>query len=530
MRKKAMKLLSVMLAIFMAFAAVPLSGLAGIDLPIFRASAVEETETEISGKLGTKLTWSIDKASRTLTVDNKGQMISFSTTEAPWKNYKSYFDAVVINDGCANVGAGAFSGCENIVSVDLPSSISTIDDSAFYGCGLKTIEIPYGVKTINSSSFSFCRNLETVKLAYGVTVIGSYAFEYCINLININIPDSVDVLGSAAFRNCIRLENIKISDSVGHLGSYTFADCVSLSNVLLGSRIKTIGNNAFAGCKNLSVISMPYFCGKISMSAFAGCSNLSQVYIYNKGCSIDQDAIPITATIYGFTGSTAEDFATQYGYNFVSIDTPCEHEYSNDCDNSCNKCGEIRDAAHSFGGWTVEREATCSQTGLQIRTCSVCGTVEREALPLIDHTDANDDGICDICKKQFALRYPKKGVCGPKLTWTLDDDGVLTIEGTGEMYDFYEGDSIFVSDGTQSPNTTTTAPGISTVTRSADPDIRPTENTRIETNTDVSVTHPGRPSFDWEETTTVYKEDVTRPYASSYKMSQKAALQNGIRR
>ena len=78
MRKKAMKLLSVMLAIFMAFAAVPLSGLAGIDLPIFRASAVEETETEISGKLGTKLTWSIDKASKTLTINNKGQMISFS--------------------------------------------------------------------------------------------------------------------------------------------------------------------------------------------------------------------------------------------------------------------------------------------------------------------------------------------------------------------------------------------------------------------------------------------------------------------
>ena len=89
MRKKAMKLLSVMLAIFMAFAAVPLSGLAGIDLPIFRASAVEETETEISGKLGTKLAWSIDKASKTLTINNKGQMISFSTTEAPWKNYKS---------------------------------------------------------------------------------------------------------------------------------------------------------------------------------------------------------------------------------------------------------------------------------------------------------------------------------------------------------------------------------------------------------------------------------------------------------
>lgn len=498
MRKKAMKLISVMLAIFMAFAAVPLSGLAGIDLPIFRASAVEETETEISGKLGTKLTWSIDKASKTLTIDNKGQMISFSTTEAPWKNFKSYFDTVVINDGCANVGEGAFSGCENIVSVDLPSSVSTIDFGAFSGCGLEKIEMPYGVTSIELCSFSGCRQLTTIEL-----------------------PESVCTIRDSAFESCSSLERVVIPDSVTDMGRYIFSGCTALSEVSLGSGITAIWYCVFKNCTNLTAISIPYNCKQIDNFAFAGCSNLSQIYIYNKGCSIDQDAIPITATIYGFTGSTAEDFATQYGYNFVSIDVPCEHEYSNDCDNSCNKCGEIRDAAHSFGGWTVEREATCSQTGLQIRTCSVCGTVECDALPLIDHTDANDDGICDICKKQFALRYPKNGVCGPKLTWTLDDDGVLTIEGTGEMYDFYEGDSIFVSDGTQSPNTTTTAPGISTVTRSADPDIRPTENTRIETNTDVSVTHPGRPSFDWEETTTVYKEDVTRPYASSYKMSQK---------
>ena len=522
MRKKAMKLISVMLAIFMAFAAVPLSGLAGIDLPIFRASAVEETETEISGKLGTKLAWSIDKASKTLTIDNKGQMISFSATEAPWKNYKSYFDAVVINEGCANVGAGAFSGCENIVSVDLPSSISTIDVSAFSGCGIKKIEIPYGVISIEDSAFLKCWNLESVDLHNGISKIGSFAFENCISLKEVILPTSIKSIGFAAFSGCSCLEKINIPDGVTALNGLVFENCDSLSEISLGSGLTTIFSETFKNCNSLRYVSIPCSCQRILSYAFENCSNLSQAFIYSSTCSMSKYAFPSTTSIYGFSDSTAESFAKQLNYNFVSIDTPCEHEYSNDCDNSCNKCGEIRDAAHSFGGWTVEREATCSQTGLQIRTCSVCGAVEREALPLIDHTDANDDGICDICKKQFALRYPKKGVCGPKLTWTLDDDGVLTIEGTGEMYDFYEGDSIFVSDGTQSPNTTTTAPGISTVTRSADPDIRPTENTRIETNTDVSVTHPGRPSFDWEETTTVYKEDVTRPYASSYKMSQKA--------
>lgn len=496
MRKKAMKLLSVMLAIFMAFAAVPLSGLARIDLPIFRASAVEETETEISGKLGTKLTWSIDKARKTLTIDNKGQMISFSTTEAPWKNYKSYFDAVVINDGCANVGAGAFSECENIVSVDLPSSIRTIDDSAFYGCGLKTIEIPYGVTSIEGSSFYGCRQLTTIKL-----------------------PDSVKAIGYDAFGGCSSLERVVIPDSVTNMDNSVFSGCTALSEVSMGSGITTIWNNAFAGCTNLSTIIIPYNCTRIRGSAFAGCSNLSKIYIYNKGCSIDQDAIPITATIYGFTGSSAESFATKYGYNFVSIDTPCEHEYSNDCDNSCNKCGEIRDAAHSFGGWTVEREATCSQTGLQIRTCSVCGAVEREALPLIDHTDANDDGICDICKKQFALRYPKNGVCGPKLTWTLDDDGVLTIEGTGEMYDFYNGDSILVSDDLRNPIETSTR----SYTESDDalgPNVPgptapwPNEPSTKSDTTNGDSSETSRPDSDFIYTRT--PNVITHPYYSDY--------------
>ena len=491
MRKKAMKLLSVMLAIFMAFAAVPLSGLAGIDLPIFRASAVEETETEISGKLGTKLTWSIDKASKTLTINNKGQMISFSTTEAPWKNYKSYFDAVVINDGCANVGAWAFNGCKNIVSVDLPSSISTIDESAFYGCGIKKIEIPYGVTSIGYRSFLGCRQLTTIEL-----------------------PESVCTIMDSAFESCSSLERVVIPDSVINMGDYAFQGCTALSEVSLGSGLSTIGYSVFKNCTNLTTINIPSNCKQVDNFAFAGCSNLSQVYIYNKGCYIDQDAIPITAAIYGFTGSTAEDFATQYGYNFVSIDMPCEHEYSNDCDNSCNKCGEIRDAAHSFGGWTVEREATCSQTGLQIRTCSVCGAVEREALPLIDHTDANDDGICDICKKQFALRYPKNGVCGPKLTWTLDDDGVLTIEGTGEMYDFYNGDSIRVPDDLRNP--------IETSTRSytENDDVPgptapwPNEPSTKSDTTNGDSSETSRPDSDFIYTRT--PNVITHPYYSDY--------------
>ena len=35
-----------------------------------------------------------------------------------------------------------------------------------------------------------------------------------------------------------------------------------------------------------------------------------------------------------------------------------------------------------------------------------------------------------------AVSAETSGVCGDNLTWTLDDEGTLTISGTGEMYDF----------------------------------------------------------------------------------------------
>ena len=35
-----------------------------------------------------------------------------------------------------------------------------------------------------------------------------------------------------------------------------------------------------------------------------------------------------------------------------------------------------------------------------------------------------------------AADAPKSGTCGKNLTWTLTDDGVLTVSGTGAMYDF----------------------------------------------------------------------------------------------
>lgn len=46
----------------------------------------------------------------------------------------------------------------------------------------------------------------------------------------------------------------------------------------------------------------------------------------------------------------------------------------------------VTKAAHSFGEWTVSKEATCTEAGEETRTCSVCGATETQAISAKGHT------------------------------------------------------------------------------------------------------------------------------------------------
>ncbi|MBQ7324800.1 MAG: hypothetical protein IJW98_03565, partial [Clostridia bacterium] len=68
-------------------------------------------------------------------------------------------------------------------------------------------------------------------------------------------------------------------------------------------------------------------------------------------------------------------------------------------------CGQKENSAsHTFGDWTVTKEATTSATGSKYRTCSVCKYKETEVIPVISHTHTFNrtsaglkKGTCDVC-------------------------------------------------------------------------------------------------------------------------------------
>ena len=59
----------------------------------------------------------------------------------------------VIPDGIETIGYNAFNGCINLHSIEIPSSVTVIQDAAFAYTGLRTVVIPESVTTIGSIAF-----------------------------------------------------------------------------------------------------------------------------------------------------------------------------------------------------------------------------------------------------------------------------------------------------------------------------------------------------------------------------------------
>ena len=173
----------------------------------------------------------------------------------------------------------------------IPSSVTSIENSAFYGCSsLTSIEIPSSVTSIGSSAFQYCSSLTSIKIPSSVTSIGSSAFQYCSSLTRIKIPSGVTSIGSNAFQYCSNLTSIEIQSSVTSIGNFTFQDCRSLTNIEIPSSVTSIGNSAFEGCSSLTSIEIPSSVTSIGNYAFEDCSSLTSIEIPNGVTSIGDRA------------------------------------------------------------------------------------------------------------------------------------------------------------------------------------------------------------------------------------------------
>ena len=190
--------------------------------------------------------------------------------------------------------------------------IETATDTLLYGSNSTNI-IPEGVKVIGKYSFSGCKELESIEIPSTVNDVEGHIFAKCSNLSKIIvspdnrtydsrgdcngivetssnilvsgckatvIPAEVSEIQISAFSGCDGLLAIELPSAMREIKDMTFLGCTGLTSVRIPSGVTSIGISAFSRCKNLRSVYIPASVEKFgefaneSSNVFAGCSEL----------------------------------------------------------------------------------------------------------------------------------------------------------------------------------------------------------------------------------------------------------------
>ena len=181
---------------------------------------------------------------------------------------------LVIPNSITSIGESAFYGCSGLKSLSMHNSVTSIGSHAFSGTGLTRVTIPISVATINNYAFSGCSSITSVSIPNSITAINEYVFINCTGLTNVKLPKTLKSIGSYAFYGCTNLTSLTIPSSVTTIGDDAFSSS-GLSNITIPNSVTTIGNSAFRNCSGLKSATITSHLTSLEEYAFSGCSALS---------------------------------------------------------------------------------------------------------------------------------------------------------------------------------------------------------------------------------------------------------------
>jgi len=150
--------------------------------------------------------------------------------------------------GVTNIGGGAFYHCDKLIQKE--NGISYVGKWVVE-CDTLETSVCFRNNIIGIANHAFdagCSSLISIEIPSSITSIGYYAFNGCTSLTNVIFGENsqLTIIGEYAFRDCTSLKSIKIPSKVTKIEEHAFYHCYSLTSIsILSKEPAMIGENAF---------------------------------------------------------------------------------------------------------------------------------------------------------------------------------------------------------------------------------------------------------------------------------------------
>lgn len=155
------------------------------------------------------------------------------------KSLKEFY----IGDSVKELGYGVFAGCDSLVKLTVSDKNAHFmyKDGLLYddegktlylvlkGAGLKKVSLPRTVEEIMPYAFWGCDTVTEVGLSEYIDSLEDYSLSNLKNLKSIVIPYSVKSIGLKAFADCVSLQDVTIHPTVKTIHETAFDGCVRLN-------------------------------------------------------------------------------------------------------------------------------------------------------------------------------------------------------------------------------------------------------------------------------------------------------------